>query len=125
MKTIKKLSVLGTALLMTASMGSVYADESDASHTRTQDRVHTELNLQAATSDVGQSQSREEHTVMNENKNQYQYKQMNKFQHGDTGSAAGSSKSQNAEYNIWQGYTTANTMNRMNTTNRSMGSGRH
>ena len=125
MKTFKKIFSLGATLIMTASISSVYAEEGTMSQTRTQDRVRTELNLQMPASDSGQSQNREEHTVMAKSENQNQHRYMNKYQYGDTGSAAGSSMSQNAKYNIWQGNTAANTMNRMNTTNRSMGSGRY
>ena len=129
MKTFKKILSVGATLILTASMSSVYAEEGTMSQTRTQDRVRTELNLQMPASDSAQSQNREEHTVMgkSENQNQYQNQRryMNKYQYGDTGSAVGSSMSQNAKYNIWQGNTTANTMNRMNTTNRSMGSCRY
>lgn len=125
MKTFKKILSVGATLILTASMSSVYAEEGTMSQTRTQDRVRTELNLQMPASDYAQSQNREEHTVMGKSENQNQHRYMNKYQYGDTGSAVGSSMSQNAKYNIWQGNTTANTMNRMNTTNRSMGSGRY
>ena len=131
MKTFKKILSVGATLILTASMSSVSAEEGTMSQTRTQDRVRTELNLQMPASDSAQSQNREEHTVMgkseNQNQNQYQnqHRYMNKYQYGDTGSAVGSSMSQNAKYNIWQGNTAANTMHRMNTVNRSMGSGRY
>lgn len=115
MKTFEKLSAFSAALLMTASMGSVYAEAGDVSQERTQDRVRTELNLQSATSDFGQSQNREEHTVMNQNQNQYQYQYRNKNQNGKSGSDEASAKN-----NIWDGYGTSSNMDRMNTTNRSM-----
>lgn len=115
MKTFKKLSNFSAALLMTASMGAVYAEAGDVSQERTQDRVRTELNLQSATSDFGQSQNREEHTVMNQNQNQYQYQYRNKNQNGKSGSDETSAKN-----NIWHGYGTGSNTDRMNATNRYM-----
>ena len=125
MKTLKNILSVGATLIMTVSISSVYAEDGSISQTRTQEHDRTELNLQVPASEVAQSRNREEHTVMNENKNQYQYEYMNKLQHDDTGSAAGSSMGRNVKYNIWQGNTAANTMNRINTTNRSMGRGRY
>jgi len=114
MKIIKHLSAFGAAILMMASMGSVYAEENDASHTRTQDRVRTELNLQTATSDIGQSQNREQHTV----ENQYRYK--HDFQNNGAGSGKDLMKTKNTENNIWHGYDNGSSMDRMNATNRYM-----
>ncbi|MDT8282035.1 MAG: hypothetical protein RQ982_04395 [Gammaproteobacteria bacterium] len=42
MKAFKKISVFGAALLMTAAMGSAYAEDADVLQTRTQDRVRAE-----------------------------------------------------------------------------------
>jgi hypothetical protein len=125
MKTLKHILSVGATLIMTASISSVYAEDGNMSETRTQERVRTELNLQLPASEVVQSRNREEHTAMSENKNQYQYKYMNKYQNGNAGSAGDSRKSENAEYNIWQGNTAAGSMNRKNTANRSIGSGRY
>ena len=127
MKIFEKLSVIGTAFLMTVSMGAAYAEQVEPTQTGSQERVRTELNLQTPASEAGQSRFREEHTVMNENKNQYQYKNMNRFNKGNTGSAGDSGKSQNAGYNIWQGHTAAsnmNTTNRNSTASRAMGGAR-
>lgn len=124
MKTFKKILSVGATLIMTASISSVYAEEGTMNQTRTQDRVRTELNLQMPASDYGQSQNREEHTVMakSENQNQYQnqHRYMNKYQYGDTASGKQTMKTQGTENNIWQGNTADSSMNRVNTTNRSM-----
>ena len=125
MKTLKNILSVGATLIMTASISSVYAEDGNMSETGTQERVRTELNLQLPASEVVQSRNREEHTAMSENKNQYQYKYMNKHQNGDTVFAGDSSGSQSAEYNIWQGNASASPMNRKNTANRSIGSGRY
>ena len=88
MKAIKKFTVLGTAALMTAFMGSAYADEGDMTQTRDQtrdqDRVRVEENLQTPTSDFGQARNREQKAeeTMEQSKNQYQYqyRHRNNFQ---------------------------------------------
>ena len=120
MKTFKKILSVGATLIMTASMSSVYAEEDGLSQARTQDRVRTELNLQTPASDFGQSQNREEHTVMAKDQNQYQnqHRYMNKYQYGDTASGKKTMKTQSIENNIWQGNTATGSMNRMNTNNR-------
>ncbi len=125
MKTLKNILSVGATLIMTVSISSVYAEDSSMSESRTQERVRKELTLQLPANEVAQSSNRKEHTVLNENKNQYQYRYMNKYQNGDTVSAGDSSDSLSAEYNIWQGNTSASPMNRKNTANRSMGSGRY
>ena len=58
MKTNKKVSALGTALLLAVSVGSVYAEEGDMTQTRSQDRIHKEINVQ--TPDSEQAQIREQ-----------------------------------------------------------------
>lgn len=119
MNTIKNISGFSAALLMTVSMGTVYAVESDASSVNTQDRVRTELNMQAASADFGQSKNREEHTVTNQNQNKYQYQYRNKYQNG----GADSMKSTNEANNIWHGYENDSNLDRMNATNRYMQGG--
>ena len=118
MKTFKKILSVGATLIMTASMSSVYAEEDGLSQARTQDRVRTELNLQVPASEIAQSRNREEHTVINENKNQYQYRYMNKYQNANTASGKKTMTTQGIENNIWQGNTATGSMNRMNTNNR-------
>ncbi len=104
MKTFKKISVLGAALLMTAAMGSAYAEDADMLQTRTQDRVRTEVNTQAPTFDFGQDSSKQQKMLKNQNQNQNQYRYMNNYRNGQSG--AGSSS-----------------MNRQSTATRSMNGG--
>jgi len=106
MKTFNKISGSGfaAALLITAAMGSSYAEDADMTQLRTQDRTRTEVNLQAPTSDFGQARNSEQLTVKNQNQNQYRY--MNTYSNGQSDTAAGS-------------------MNRQSSANRSMTGGRH
>ena len=106
---------------MAASIGSARAEEGDLTQTRTQERTRTEFNLQTPTADFGQSQNREEHTVMNQNQNQnqYKYQYQNKYQNGGADSGAALTQSKNREGDIWQGGNTSS-MDRMNATNRYM-----
>ena len=122
MKTFNKLSIFGITVLMAASIGAARAEEGDVTQTRTQERTRMEFNLQTPTADFGQSQNREEHTVMNQNQNQYQYKyqHQNKYQNGGSVSADSSMKNANRKGNIWQGGNTASNRDRMNATNRYM-----
>ena len=121
MRTFNKLSVIGITVLMAASIGSARAEEGDLTQTRTQERTRTEFNLQTPTADFGQSQNREEHTVMNQNQNQnqYKYQYQNKYQNGGADSGAALTQSKNREGDIWQGGNTSS-MDRMNATNRNM-----
>jgi hypothetical protein len=75
LKTIKKLSAFTATVLMSTSMGAAYAEDSDASQIRTQDRIRIENNLQAPASDFGQAFSRDQKVVenMEQDKNQYRY----------------------------------------------------
>lgn len=84
MTTIKKLSVFSTALLMTAVMGSAYAEEADMAQIRTQDRVRTETNLQTPATDSSQSRFQKKNQVRHE------YKYRNKFQTQEGGVGASS-----------------------------------
>jgi len=108
MKTFKKISVFGAALLITATMGTAYAEDADMLQTRTQDRVLTEVNTQAPTFDFGQSSNKKQKMLknQNQNQNQNQYRYMNNYRNGQSGTGSGS-------------------MNRQSTATRSMGSGRH
>lgn len=121
MKTFKKLPGFGAAFLLVASMGTVYAEEGDVTQTSTQERSRLMFNLQTPTADFGQSQNREQHTVMNANQNQHQYKYQyqnkyqNKYQYGEA-----ATKSGNAANNIWRGSNTSGSMDRMSATNRNM-----
>ena len=118
MKTFKKLSGFGAALLMATSMGAVYAEAGDV----TQERTRINFNLQTPTSDFGQSQNHEQHMVKNTNQNQYQHqyqnKYQNKYQNGGSGSGNTLSSSTNSAKNMWQGNNTSSSMDRMNATNR-------
>jgi len=118
MKTFKKLSIFGTALLLASSMGTAYAEEGDV--TRTQDRIRTESNLQSPSSDFGQSRNRAENMVINKNQNQNQYKHMNKYQNGGVGSAEASQQNGNEAKKMRQDSNTSRSMDRMNTINRAM-----
>lgn len=125
MRTFNKLSVIGITVLMAASIGSARAEEGDLTQTRTHDRTRTEFNLQTPTADFGQSQNREEHTVVNQNQNQnqnqyqYKYQYQNKYQNGGADSGAALKQSKNRKGDIWQGGNTSS-MDRMNATNRYM-----
>lgn len=123
MRTFNKLSVIGITVLMAASIGSARAEEGDITQTRAHDRTRTEFNLQTPTADFGQSQNREEHTVVNQNQNQnqyqYKYQYQNKYQNGGADSGAALKQSKNRKGDIWQGGNTSS-MDRMNATNRYM-----
>ena len=73
--SIKTTLALSTAILLSASMGSVFAEEDDISptytQTRTQARIqeHAELNLQDV--DAEQQQSRIRERKMEQSGNQY------------------------------------------------------
>lgn len=60
MKTIKNSIAYSAALLMAASVGSVYAEDADMTQTRSQDRVREELNLQVPESAQAQNRLREQ-----------------------------------------------------------------
>lgn len=125
MKKLNKLTGFGAVLLMSISAGTVYAEESDTTQTRSQDRVRTQLNLQVPTSDFGQPLNREQHTVRNQNQNQYQYKYMNKHQNKESNKGSTSSMNHmNTTNRHMQGSTASGSMNRVNTASRSMTGGR-
>jgi len=86
MNTIKKLSAFSTALLMTAAMGSAYADETDMSQIRTQDRVRTETNLQTPASDSGQSRFQKQ--KQNQFRHEYKYRNKSETQGGGAGTSS-------------------------------------
>ena len=106
MKTFKKISVIGAALLMTATITSAYAEDAEMTQTRTQDRVRTEVNTQAPAFDVDQYRSTQQKMIKTQNQNQNQYKYMNNYRKGQ--STGGFSS-----------------MNGHSTGNRSMSGGRH
>jgi hypothetical protein len=122
MKTLKIISGLSTAFLMTASATTVFAEGPDTSHVRSQEHTRSQLNLEIPTNDFGQSLNQEQHTVMNQNQNQYrhqyQYRNNHQNKNGDSGQSA--IKTQNKANNSWQGNNGASAMNRMNTMNRYM-----
>lgn len=94
MKTMKKLPVFGTALLLAAFLGNAYAEDSDMTQARTQDRLHKDIDLQTPTADFAQDRDRDrirEHDD-DESHDQYrnEYKYMNKFQTRQSGAGAGS-----------------------------------
>ena len=125
MKTLNRLSSLGTALLVDAFSTAANAEVGDISQTRTQERARTELNLQIPTTDLSQSRHREEHTVMkqNKNQNQYQYKYMNEHQNREGNPAASSINRMSTADRYMQGSATTGSMYRQNTASRSAMSG--
>lgn len=118
MNTIKKISGFGAALLMTAVIGSAYAEEGELTQTRTQDRVRSETSLQTPNSELGQTRNREEKMIMNKNQTQNQYRYTNKYRTGNSETGENSMK-QNTKSNSWQGSNDTGSMNRQNTNNRS------
>ncbi len=122
MRAFNKLSIFGITVLLAASIGAARAEEGDVTQTRTQEQARLNFNLQTPSADFGQSQNREQHTVMNQNQNQYQhkYQYQNKYQNGGSGSADSSMNSANREGNIWQGSDTSSNRDRMSATNRHM-----
>jgi len=147
MYTLKKSSGLVTALLMTAAIGTAYANDGELTQTRTQDHVRTQASLQTADSGLGQSQSREQQMVINRNQDQNQkqhqnqYRYMNNFRTGKSkngevlmnqntkrytwqgDSTAGSMNTQSPMQRSMQGSALSGSMNRQNMSNRSMGGG--
>jgi hypothetical protein len=138
MKTLKTLTTLGAALMMSASITTAYADEADL--TQTQDRTRTHLTLQASDADFAQSYNERlaemnAHQTQTQSQNQYQYMNGAASDHVATGD--GSMGSMN-RYNTMNRYTQSNTvsnaamtgsamagsMNRQAPTTRSMGGGR-
>ncbi len=93
MNTFKKLSGLSAALLLTASMGTAYAEEADMTRAQTQDR--TQLNLQTPNSEYGQAQNREQNKVMNKNQNQNKYQYKNSYRTGKNDTDESSMNRQN------------------------------
>lgn len=80
---MKKLPVVGAALLLAALLSPAYAEDSDIKQTRTQDRLHRDVDLQTPTADFAQDRDRDrlrEHAE-NESQNQYRnkYKYTNQF----------------------------------------------
>lgn len=120
MSTIKKISGFGAALLMTAVIGSAYAEEGELTQTREQDRVRSETNLQTPNSEPGQARNREEKMLMNKNQNQYQnqYRYSNQYRSGNNETGENSMK-QNMKSNSRQGSNESGSMNRQNMSNRS------
>ena len=127
MKTLNRLSGLGSALLVAAFSTAANSEVGDISQTRTQERARTELNLQIPTTDFSQSRHREEHTVMKQNKNQnqyqYQYKYMNEHQNRESKPAASSINRISTANRYMQGSATTGSMYRQNTASRSAMSG--
>ena len=121
MKTIKKTSYVGAALLMAASIGSVYAED-DMTQTQTQERTRAQINLQEPTSDFGQAFNREQ--TKNQNQNQYQYKWMNGSSAERSGSGEGSMNRYNTMDRSMQHSASSGSMSRQGSANRSMGGGR-
>ena len=120
MKTIKKTSCLGAALLMGVSIGTAYAEDGDM--TQTQERTRAQINLQEPTSDFGRALNREQ--TKNQNQNQYQYKWMNGSSAEQSGSGEGSMNRYNTMDRSMQHSTSSGSMTRQGSANRSMGGGR-
>ena len=122
MKTIKKLSSLSAALLVVASIGSVYAEDGDMTQTQTQERTRAQINLQTPTSDFGQAFNREQ--TKNQSQNQHQYKWMNGSSVERSGSGEGSMNRYNTMDRSMQHSGSSGSMSRQSSANRSMGGGR-
>jgi len=120
MKTYKKLFSVSTVLLMAATMGNAYADESEATQLRTQERERTEFNLQTPTADFGQARDREQNMVMQEN----QYKNLDSSPAARNASGEGSMNRYNTMNRYMQGSATSGSVDRTTTGNRSMDGGR-
>lgn len=101
MKISKKLSRISATSLIVVSIGSAYAQEDGETLMRTHEQLRTQLNLQTEAGMSVQPQRADEQRAVNKNQNRYrhQYKEMNKFQYGESDS---------------------NDIRRMNTTNQSM-----
>ena len=125
MKTIKKISCLGTALLMAASVGSAYAEDGDMTQTKERNRVQT--NLQTPASDYGQAFNREETKNQHQNQNKHQYKWMNGSSEGRSGSGEGSfmsgSTNRNNMMNSYSQPNSSGFMSRQSSPARSSGGG--
>ena len=139
MKTLKTLTTLGAALMMSASITTAYADEADL--TQIQDRTRTHLTLQASDADFAQSYNERlaemnAHQAQTQSQNQHQYMNGAASDHVATGD--GSMSGSMNRYNTMNRYTQSNaisntamtgsamagTMNRQAPTTRSMGGGR-
>ena len=133
MKTLKTLTTLGAALMMSASITTAYADEADL--TQIQDRTRTHLTLQASDADFAQSYNERlaemnAHQAQIQSQNQHQYMNGAASDHVATGdgSMSGSmnryTQSNAISNTAMTGSAMAGTMNRQAPTTRSMGGGR-
>ena len=133
MNMIKKLSGFAAVLVISSSMGTVYAEQGDFTQTRANERVRTELNVQTPDSELAQSRNREERMVMNKNQeqNQYQYQHQyrNNIQENNAGSGdammeKASWQSNAAKSPAMQRGAFSGSMNPQSTAGHSMGGGR-
>ncbi len=124
MKTFKTLTTLGAVLLMSASITTAYADETDM--TQTQDRTRTHLTLQASDADFAQSYNErlaEMNAHQTQNQNQHQYQYMDSAATDRVGSGEGS-MNRYAQSGAVSSSSMAGSMNRQTSATRSMGGGR-
>jgi opacity protein-like surface antigen len=133
MKTLKTLTTLGAALLMSASISTAYAEEGDM--TQIQDRTRTHLTLQASDADFAQSYNErlaEMNAHQTQSQNQHQYQYMNSAPTDRVGAGDGAMSSSMNRYTqrnavsstTVTGSTMAGSINRQTSTARSMGGGR-
>ncbi len=80
MMNINNTMAFGAALILAASMGSVYAEDADLTKTRTQDRIQSELNQQTIDGQQEQSRYRKELNEEKAKRNLEQKKEQHKKQ---------------------------------------------